>query len=325
MNLRNQIRWGALLCLLVLTFTGLSLLSFNWPLVLISVGAFIVVPCLCSLMAARHALDCPRLHRWHWFATPTLAAALILPPGLVAGSLALPWLGETMIISFHALRGLRHSRFELARTTSLLGPIQLMIGGAWLLADRFGWTPLGFDQQIVRLTAAHFHFAAFALPCFAGWTLTTWKHLRPNPRPTMADYFLEIGVLGAAAGVILVAGGITITKLGGGVEIECLLAASFSIATLVVALAQALLGWRLGNNWLLVSGISLTAGMSLALLYALRLWLPMPWLHIPLMWALHGTLQVFGFTLCGCIGWFQATSPSIPSRNIGYPSNQKQD
>jgi YndJ-like protein len=318
-NLRNQLLWGALLCLLVVFSIGFAPLSFNWPLGLISVGAFIVVPCLCAQLKIEDPLSLVNLPHWHWFATLSLAPALILPPGMIAGGLTVPWLGETIFISLHALQSLRRSRSELARVTSLLGPLQLVIGGAWLLADRFDWTPLGFEQPIIRLTAAHFHFAAFALPCFAGWTLSAWQRLRPTSKPSKRralDDLLKLGVLGVSGGVLLVAGGITMTKLGGNIAFECLLAASFSVATLVVALAQSLLGWRLKNYWLLVSGISLTAGMSLALFYALRLWLPLPWLHIPLMWALHGSLQVFGYTLCGCIGWFQTSATQAPAQTI---------
>jgi hypothetical protein len=56
-----------------------------------------------------------------------------------------------------------------------------------------------------------------------------------------------------------------------------------------------------------------------ALLYALRLWIPLPRLHIPRMWAIHGSIQVFGFALCGLIGWWQMT---VRCRPVGTDRTQ---
>ena len=80
---------------------------------------------------------------------------------------------------------------------------------------------------------------------------------------------------------------------------------AFCVLVLGVALAQGLVAWRLGNFWLGASAFSLLVGMMLALLYALRIWLPLPWLHIPWMWAVHGSVQVFGFTVGGLVGWWR--------------------
>jgi hypothetical protein len=53
-----------------------------------------------------------------------------------------------------------------------------------------------------------------------------------------------------------------------------------------------------------VAGLSLLFGMGLALLYAARgQMLPLPWLDIPWMRALHGTANALGFALCGALGW----------------------
>ena len=42
--------------------------------------------------------------------------------------------------------------------------MMLPVGGAWMAADWLAIQPMGFDSLIVRLTAAHFHFAGFVLP-----------------------------------------------------------------------------------------------------------------------------------------------------------------
>jgi hypothetical protein len=46
--------------------------------------------------------------------------------------------------------------------------------------------------------------------------------------------------------------------------------------------------------------------MLLALAYAMRAFAaPLPWLGLPQMRAMHGTLNALGFGLCGALGWRQ--------------------
>ncbi|HTO05065.1 MAG TPA: hypothetical protein VL069_15245, partial [Opitutus sp.] len=59
-----------------------------------------------------------------------------------------------------------------------------------------------------------------------------------------------------------------------------------------------------GRVLFLLAGVSLLFGMSLAGLYASRsLILPLPWLDVPWMRALHGTANALGFGLCGLFAW----------------------
>ena len=55
---------------------------------------------------------------------------------------------------------------------------------------------------------------------------------------------------------------------------------------------------------LAIAGGSLFVGMVLAGLYAMRAFVaPFPWLGIPQMRMLHGTINAVGFGLCGVLGW----------------------
>ncbi len=59
-----------------------------------------------------------------------------------------------------------------------------------------------------------------------------------------------------------------------------------------------------GRTLFFVAGASLFFGMLLAEIYALRVFaLPLPWLDIPWMRALHGTANALGFGLCGVLAW----------------------
>jgi hypothetical protein len=55
---------------------------------------------------------------------------------------------------------------------------------------------------------------------------------------------------------------------------------------------------------LLVCGVSLFFGMTLAACYAVRAYaVPLPWLGLPQMRAFHGTLNAVGVGFCGVLGW----------------------
>lgn len=60
---------------------------------------------------------------------------------------------------------------------------------------------------------------------------------------------------------------------------------------------------RLVRLGFVVSGVSLLAAMLLALGFGLRYVFPNLALTMPQMWAVHGTLNAFGFGLCGILAW----------------------
>ena len=226
-----------------------------------------------------------------------LAASVVIAPGWNAAALACPWLLTTLCMGVQALVVFRKSGTTLAQRVALVGWMQLPVGGAWLFADRLALEPFGFDGQIVRLTAAHFHYAGLVLPLMAGLILHYFR-----------QRWVRVVCVGASGGVLLVALGISFTKWGAPVEMECLLACIFCVLVLGAAMAQAVLALRLRNVWLALSALSLLIGMTFALLYALRIWLPLSWLHIPWMWAVHGSVQVFGFTVAGLVGWWRQSA-----------------
>ena len=60
-----------------------------------------------------------------------------------------------------------------------------------------------------------------------------------------------------------------------------------------------------------VSGVSLLAAMLLALGFGLRYVFPYLALTMPQMWAIHGTLNAFGFGLCGILAWRSRSKSAI--------------
>jgi len=60
----------------------------------------------------------------------------------------------------------------------------------------------------------------------------------------------------------------------------------------------------------LFSGVSLFAAMVLALGFGLRYVIPNFALTMPQMWAIHGSLNAFGFGLCGILAWRGTVKPA---------------
>jgi hypothetical protein len=229
----------------------------------------------------------------------------------VAGALAAPWF---IVCSLAALNGgVRFFEHRAARSTPDLcinaALIFLGVGGFWTLIDRIGFRPLRFPDFIVTLTAVHFHFAGLLLPLVAGLTL------RRFPQSRVA----RVAAIAVIIGVPGVAIGITATQLGYGSNLEVFTGALLSVSGALVAvlhLRMALVsgGTLFARTLFVAAGVSLLFAMSLAGIYASRsLMLPLPWLDVPWMRALHGTANALGFGLCGLLAW-RAAPQSRPDK-----------
>ncbi|MES2593796.1 MAG: YndJ family transporter [Verrucomicrobiota bacterium] len=185
------------------------------------------------------------------------------------------------------------------------------IGAMWLVAFCAGWMPFGFDALIVLLTAAHFHHAGFTLPLIAG--------LLGRARPGRWTSWSCIAVL---AGVPLVAAGITFTHFGMLPWVEPLGVMVLVLGAVGVALSQMMLGFQKRHPvWtrtaFMFSGLSLLIAMLLALGFGVRYFIPSLALTMPQMWAIHGSLNAFGFGLLGLLAW---TRDNRYGSRLGAPS-----
>jgi hypothetical protein len=227
-----------------------------------------------------------------------LGWAFLLPQGLSAAALSVPWLVATGLLALLGLgRFWQHRRGPLDELCVAAGLVYAVIGSCWALLDRGGVRPLGFEPVIVLLTAIHFHYAGFALPLLTGFVMRQ-----------VEGRLSRLAGVGVVAAVPLVAAGITATQLNAGPLLECAAAwlmASAGILTgyLYFRLAVQPAWPPLVRGLWAVAAVSLTGGMVLAALYGSRFYVPIPWLDIPWMRALHGTANALGFGLAGLIGW----------------------
>jgi hypothetical protein len=213
-------------------------------------------------------------------------AAFAVPPGSLAAVLTLPWLAFTLLIATSGLiRLLSRASRPVAELCVDAGMFYLAIGGIWLFLTRAGARPMGFQEPIVLLTAAHFHYAGFLLPLLTGKAVGK-----------IGGQGARLAGFGVMFGAPLVAIGIAFSPWLEGVAAWILAAAGFFVAVLQLRLA-ARCGDLTGRLLLGMSAFSLMAGMALAAVYGLRMHLEFSWLTIPRMIRIHANLNAIGFTL----------------------------
>ena len=249
------------------------------------------------LMPLWSGMACPQ-HKLEYAAAAAMAGSFQLMPSIGAALLASLWLVARLFVVKDVVMEWRREGLPSAITACVhAAAIFPAIGAAWIVAHRANWTPWGFDPLIVLLTAAHFHHAGFTLPLMAG--------LNAKASPGCWTRLCCMAIL---LGVPLVAVGITGTHFGVLKIVEPFAVALLVLGALGVAVSQV---WRglerrrtiLTRIGFFISGASLFAAMVMALSFGLRYVIPNFALTMPQMWAIHGTLNAFGFGLCGILAW----------------------
>jgi len=314
-----KVRIGAAIWCVFTYYAVPDLHHSNWASALLLLAALVLAPMAWCL--ANDEADTGGVLRWRRLAMGLqipagvlLAVSLLMPTGVPAVLCALPWVVALMAMAMVGILRLSKARPAMPNLLREAGLIFAVIGGVWLLADRAGLRPLSFPPAIVMLTAVHFHYAGFVLPMVASLALA----LRPT---SLVGRMSGWGII---VGVPMVAVGITATQLGWprGLEMGAtwvLVAASGGVAWLLLQLAGAEKTVPTSSRvmWV-IAGVSLALGMGLAGLYGSRaMFQPMPWLDIPWMRALHGTLNALGFSMVALLGWCRAGRECCCGRTSG--------
>ncbi len=296
-------QFGALFWLLLLVWKMPALFAPMWATMLLLLVPLVLAPLALRLIEPDGTWI---ILRAIWRAAILMqvpAALFILPaallePSKLAAALTLQWLLTTLLI---AVVGVLRVWLEGWRSWQegaiSAGLVYVALGGVWLLFDRLGVQPLGFESSLVRLTAIHFHYAGFLLPLITG---LAGREIRSHEA--------RLATIGVTFGVPLVALGITATQLGFNPIIETIAAIVASLAALLTAvlhlrLARMASFTTLTRLLFALCGIALAGSMILSTLYGVRFYWPLAWLDIPWMRALHGTANALGFGLAGIVGW----------------------
>jgi hypothetical protein len=267
----------------------------GWVMWMLVVAVGVLLPLARPLQNLRRN---PFIELHQWIMTQTLFLGLLPRPGNESAIIAGCWLVWCGFLTGESLWNLKKSPVRDAGTWCVAASGAFpFIGAVWLLFHRANWFPLGFDPLIVLLTAAHFHHAGFTLPLMAG--------LNAKANPGCWTRFSCVAIL---AGVPLVAAGITCTHFGVLRFVEPFGVTVLVLGALGVAVSQIRRGMEKQHSMLtrigfVVSGASLLSAMILAMGFGLRHVVPNWALTMPQMWMIHGTLNAFGFGLCGLLAW----------------------
>jgi hypothetical protein len=249
----------------------------------------------------------PRL--WAWvkrLQIPTallFAVAFILPQGNIAALFCLPWMGFTALLAIcglvHFVKNVRSVGSELLVVAALEF---IPIGAFWALISRWGFPPTPFTDKIILLTGVHFHYAAFALPIIASFTI--------KAKPSWNERLLVIGLI---AGIPLLAMGITFSPLLEVTAAIVVAGSCWSLALLMFVRCDA--GTNpIGATLQKISAISISCGMVLAVLYATGEYCGNSWIDIPTMIPLHGVANSIGFALFGLLSHRCGSGPGRVAR-----------
>jgi hypothetical protein len=206
----------------------------------------------------------------------------------------------------------------LSRIAGCVGRLDLAVGGAWLVASRLGWRPMGIQEPIGLLTAVHFHFAGFATAMIAGATLR-FAEARFAGRDGLLRWLRGVVVL-VLVMPFLVAAGFVISP---GLKMVAAMVFSASVAALAgfVWMCAGRVEDGTARGFLRMAAGAVFVGMALSGTYAVTDFVKSELLPIPRMASTHGVLNALGFCLLGLLGWivegaktFTTEEPSAPLR-----------
>lgn len=263
-----------------------------------------IAPLLVVSLGLR-AMDRPKPGFGFWLSAFLFALSFVLPASKWAGALVIPWLIYTLYLLWeevpHRWQSLLLKKTQQADASRLFlaAFLYLPIGAAWAFADRWGFRPMNFSPIIVLLTGVHFHYAGFALPLVSALLLQ-------QAAAKTRKVFSAFASWGVSLGVPLVALGITSSQFDWPFIIELAAVSLMASAGLTVGLAYIVLGRR-KSSWqsglFILGGLALASGMCLALLYGWRYVMPLSFLSIPWMYAVHGSLNSLGFVIPVLLAW----------------------
>jgi hypothetical protein len=248
-----------------------------------------------------------RIANWlKWPGAALLAGSFLFDQGGTAAALAMPWFGVTLLIALVGGIDLwRYGRRLDYQAGLIAAKLFLPVGGAWAVISRAGLRPQDFSQEIVLLTAVHFHYAGFVLPVIAGMTSRRGGDVgprTPSPSSRWGLAFDRIMLAAIIAGVPLVGLGISLSP-----HIEVAAAMLLTAGCVLLAVRQLQVAAAAQNPTVLallgISSLALLSAMGLAAVYAVGEFTGQQMLSIPTMIRTHGVANALGFATCGLVGW----------------------
>ena len=224
---------------------------------------------------------------------PFAALCAVLAFVMESAPFAAVWFVFTLYVSLYAIsRILERGIQPLPELAIDVGWLYLGLGGFWFFASVAQISMMGFSNQIILLTAVHFHYSAFIIPIFIGFLGRL--SLKRRPLYNLVAIIIMLSP-------ITVAVGITFSRT---VEF---------VSVLIYLLALYLYGYfvwtapfkkKLAKLLVSLSSIILLVTILFSLIYAYGRVRGMITISIDQMIWVHGVANVVGVITPAIIGWF---------------------
>lgn len=280
--------------------TWIELLFLFAPLVIVPLGLLLTDRIEGAAASYRPETLSKRIHLP---AAVMVVASFFFEPGIVAVGLASAWILLCVLLALEGfLRMVRGAFRRLDSACPAVAFLYSLVGAAWLVASRLGLHPMGFQEPIVLLTAVHFHFAGFAAALLARSAGRAVAQLRANGVMAGLWRILTAAVL---IGPSLLAIGFVV---GPRVKLAAALVLALSEIGLAISFVLALKNVTRfsAQLFLTIAAASIAFSMALAAVWAIGEYPLQQFVNLDQMERFHGTVNAFGFTLCGMLGWIIA-------------------
>ncbi|BBM82853.1 YndJ family transporter [Candidatus Uabimicrobium amorphum] len=269
----------------------------------ISFAPLVIVPIALSLITIDQKHILQRIAMiFHFPAAICAVVSMCVNTGSTSAMLALPWLMQNLIIAvygivfFLTVCDREKPLFQqLPGVSVLMGCLYIPIAGVWLVSSNMGIT-FGFRSTIVLLTAAHFHYAGFALSVLAG---LGGFAVDKNKRFVHKLYYTTGWVVVFCP--VFVAMGIIFSPLLEMVA-ACTLAVAIIIFSATTAFGFSCRTW-LSKIFFITAFLAMIATMALAATYAMSEYYDWHVISISTMAITHGVANAFGFTFLSLCAW----------------------
>ena len=223
-----------------------------------------------------------------------MTLAFVVGPGATATVLTIPWLGLTLVLALQAVAHHLGRRPDAVRALRLVAVGWLPIAAGAATMTQAGVTALGITPELIRLTAVHLNFAGFGATVIAAQLLADARRRDRHRRAAGVAAALTVG------GAMVVAIGHLTARV-----IELAGATSMTAGVILIGVvAWSAAPRRSAARVLLrISAGAVVGSMGFAVAYAWSLTVGADHLPYATIAATHGSLNAFGFTLCGLLGW----------------------
>jgi hypothetical protein len=290
---------------------------------LLLISIYLAIPLLLSLVPTvkrngNNSYYHDFLVGYHPYVACTIGLAFVFPTGgAISGILSVPWAIYLLAVAGYGIRRLIERGWYVLEENAIdIGLIYSSVGGIALSVYCFGGSLLGYQGEMLILTASHFHFAAIFSPLFIG---LVGRKLCPGSKLGNLYRYTAIGIMSSP---LFVAVGIYTSHIVETIAVFIFAVCLFLYSYFVLYHISKNVERFIIRFALQASAIVVMLTILLSITYSISTLVGENWLTIDQMETYHGAVNAIGFVLIGLLGWVylkpveNASLYGLPHTNI---------